>query len=168
MHASFRLFKPADETHGYKVLNTHMWSLRNTDFLFAFGCAGSLPEWAFLSSWGPLSSCGLSTFYCRGFLLESKDSRMNRLRQLQQVGSPAVATGSGAQAQQLWPTGFAVPQQVGSSWIRDRTHVSYTGRWILYHGANREAHNHWFRLDMKNSLACLCIMWESWKIPMQY
>ena len=24
MHASFRLFKPADETHGYKVLNTHM------------------------------------------------------------------------------------------------------------------------------------------------
>ena len=45
--------------------------------------------------------------WCVDFLLESKDSRMNRLRQLQQVGSPAVVPGSGAQAQQLWPTGFS-------------------------------------------------------------
>lgn len=45
--------------------------------------------------------------WCVDFLLESKDSRMNRLWQLQQVGSPAVVPGSGAQAQQLWPTGFS-------------------------------------------------------------
>ena len=60
--------------------------------------------------------------WCVDFLLQSKDSRMNRLRQLQQAGSQAVDPGSGAQAQQLWPTGFR---------DRDGTHVSCTGRWIL-------------------------------------
>ena len=30
----------------------------------------------------------------------------------------------------------------GSSWPRDKTHIFYLGRWILYHGATREAHNH--------------------------
>ena len=31
---------------------------------------------------------------------------------------------------------------MGSSWIRDQTHVSCTGRWILYHWATREAQAH--------------------------
>ena len=30
------------------------------------------------------------------------------------------------------------PQQVGSSWTRDRTHVLCIGRWILYHWTFRE------------------------------
>ena len=47
--------------------------------------------------------------------------------------------GSGAQAQQLWCKGLAAPWHVGSSWIRDWTRVSCTGRQVLYHWATREA-----------------------------
>ena len=47
--------------------------------------------------------------------------------------------GSRAQAQLRWLTGLAAPQQVGSSWIRDGTHVSCSRRQILYHWATREA-----------------------------
>jgi len=39
----------------------------------------------------------------------------------------------------LWCTGLAAPWHVRSSRIRDRTHVSCIGRWILYHGATKEA-----------------------------
>ena len=35
--------------------------------------------------------------------------------------------------------GLVAPWHVGSSWIRDRTHVSCTGRQILYQWATREA-----------------------------
>ena len=34
---------------------------------------------------------------------------------------------------------FVAPQHVGSSWIRDRTHVPCIGRWILNHRAPRTA-----------------------------
>ena len=30
----------------------------------------------------------------------------------------------------------------GSSWPKDQTHVSHTGRWVLYHGANRKPVNY--------------------------
>ena len=33
--------------------------------------------------------------------------------------------------------GLAARQHVGSSWIGDQTHVSYIGRWTLYHWASR-------------------------------
>ena len=33
---------------------------------------------------------------------------------------------------------LVAPWHVGSSWTRDRTHVSFTGRWILYHWATWE------------------------------
>ena len=46
--------------------------------------------------------------------------------------------GSRAQAQQLWHLGLVPPRRVGSSWIRDWTRVSCTGRWILYCWATRE------------------------------
>ena len=46
--------------------------------------------------------------------------------------------GSSAQAQQLWGTGLVGLWHVGSSWTRDRTCVSYIGRWIPYHWATRE------------------------------
>ena len=52
------------------------------------------------------------------------------------VASPGLY---GAQAQKLGCTGLVVPQHVGSSWTRDRAHVSCIGRWILYHWAAREA-----------------------------
>ena len=47
-------------------------------------------------------------------------------------------TGSRAQAQQLWCTGFVAPRHVGSSQTRDQTHVPCTGRQILNHCATRE------------------------------
>ena len=40
--------------------------------------------------------------------------------------------------QQLWRTGLAAPQHVGSSRIRDQTHVPCTGWWILSHQTTRE------------------------------
>jgi len=47
--------------------------------------------------------------------------------------------GSRAQAQYLWCMSLVALLYIGSFWTRDRTHVSYTGRWILYHSATREA-----------------------------
>ena len=44
-----------------------------------------------------------------------------------------------AQAQQLWPTGLAAPQHVGSSWIRNRTCVPCIARWMPHHWATRGA-----------------------------
>ena len=50
------------------------------------------------------------------------------------------STGFGAHGlQQLWLPSLAAPRHVGSSRIRDQTHVSCIGRWILYHWATREA-----------------------------
>ena len=47
--------------------------------------------------------------------------------------------GSRAQAEQLWRTGSAPPQHVGSSQTRDRTRVPCIARWILNHWTTREA-----------------------------
>ena len=51
----------------------------------------------------------------------------------------AVASRCGAQAQQLWYTGWVAPGHVGSFLTRDQTHVPCIGRRILYHRAAREA-----------------------------
>ena len=53
-------------------------------------------------------------------LLWSMGFRVHRLQQLQFEGSVLVA-------------GLVASQHVGSSQIRDQTHVSCIGRWILYH-----------------------------------
>ena len=53
--------------------------------------------------------------------------------------SVAAVPGARAQAQWLWCPGSVAPWLVGSSQIRDQTHVSCTGGRILYHGATREA-----------------------------
>ena len=42
-------------------------------------------------------------------------------------------TGSRAEAQQFWHTGLAAPMHVGSSCVRDLTHISCIGGQILYH-----------------------------------
>lgn len=46
---------------------------------------------------------------------------------------------SRTEAQQSWCTGLVAPQHIGSSQIRDQTHVSCSGRWILNLGTTREA-----------------------------
>ena len=46
---------------------------------------------------------------------------------------------SRAQAEQLPCTSLVAPRHVGSSWTRDGTCVSWTGRRVLYHQATREA-----------------------------
>ena len=53
--------------------------------------------------------------------------------------SVAAVPGARAQAPWLWCMGSVAPWLMGSSQIRDQTHVSCTGRRILYHGATREA-----------------------------
>ena len=59
----------------------------------------------------------------------------SRIHGLQELHLP----GSKAQTQKLWHRGSVVLWHVGSSWIRDRTHVSCTGRQVLYHWVTREA-----------------------------
>ena len=71
---------------------------------------------------GLFSSCSEQASHCGGF---------SRFRA--QVGSRARGL------ECLWRTGLVVPRHVGSSQIRDQTHVSSTGRLILYHWATREA-----------------------------
>ena len=41
----------------------------------------------------------------------------------------------------MWCVGLVAQQNVGFSQIRDQTHVSCIGRWILYHRAIRETPN---------------------------
>ena len=53
-------------------------------------------------------------------------------------------SGSGALAQQLWHVGLVAQQHVGSSWIRNQTHVSCVGRHILYRWATRETQRLFF------------------------
>ena len=81
--------------------------------------------------WEPLLGCGAWGSSFQWLLLWS--------RALGFVGSAVWLLGSGAQAQQLWHTSLLAPWHVGSSWIRGQTHVSRTGRQILYCWATTEA-----------------------------
>ena len=86
-------------------------------YVFIFGRAGSSLLHRLSSScreWGLLSS------QCAGFSSQGTGSRAQ--------GFTAVVAG--------W---LRCPGHMGSSWIRDRTHVSCIGRRTLYHRATREA-----------------------------
>ena len=85
------------------------------------GCAG----FSLVVAGGILSGCGAQASQC-GFSGEDWALKVRGLQQLQLPGSRA-------QAWSLWATGLAVPQQVGSSYTRNRTPVSCIGRQILYH-----------------------------------
>ena len=108
--------------------------------LLIFGHAGSL----LLRSLSLAEESG-GTFrlWCAGFSLcwllslHSTGSGTLRLQQLQPWAQQWRLPGSRAQAQQLRHTGLAALWHAGSSQIRDWTHVSYTGRWILYHWPKR-------------------------------
>ena len=92
-------------------------------FLFLCGCAG----WPVLH--------GLFQFRQSGTALQQQHtaSPLWQFLLLQNTGSRVLRLqgwrlpGSGAQAQQLWRTGLAALQPVGSSWTGDCTRVSCTG-----------------------------------------
>ena len=93
--------------------------------------------WAFVAAWAFLQLTRVGATFqeqCAGFSMRyllwiwSRGSRAQGLLQLQLPGFRA-------QAQQLWCMGFVGPWHVGSSRVRDRTHVSCIGWQILYHWA---------------------------------
>ena len=79
----------------------------------------------------------------------------------------------GPYSSELWSRGsialahwLSCSLHVGSSWIRDGTHVSCIGRWILYHRATREAPQEKFLnrfLRIRCDTAMLEESRETWK-----
>ena len=57
---------------------------------------------------------------------------------LEHQASVVVALGLYAQTRKLWHMGLVAPQHMESSWTRDRTCISCTGRLILNHWTTRE------------------------------
>ena len=112
-----------------------------TGFLFGW-CWVSVAAGSFLSLqrvgstlWLRCTGCSLQEL----LLLQSTDSRVFRLQWLWHTG-PMVA------APRLWSTGsvagahgLSCSRHLTSPRVRDRTHVSCAGRWILYLRATREA-----------------------------
>ena len=100
------------------------------------------------------SCCGAQALACTGF--------SGCGMWVQQLWFP----GSRGQAQQLCCLGLAVPQQVGSSQIRDRTHISYIGRQIFYQWATREApsdsfYHEWMDVEFYQMLFLHLFRWSS-------
>ena len=95
---------------------------------------------------GSAAVCGLSIVVASGgysllwyagfslwwlFLLLSTGARLTGFSCYSTWAQWLQLPGTRAHAQQLWHTGLVGPQHVGSSWIRDQTCVSCTGRQIL-------------------------------------
>ena len=79
--------------------------------------------WVFITAWGlslVAASGGYSLVAVHGLLIAM-------------VSLVAVL------GQSLWHMGLVAPQHVGSSPIRDRTHVPFIGSWSLNHWTTREA-----------------------------
>ena len=97
-------------------------------YLFIFGYAGSV-----LLSMQAFSSCSerglLLVGVCRLFIAVTFLVAGRQWLQL---------PGSGVWLMCLWHMGLVAPRHVGSSWIRDRTCVSYIGRQILIHCTTKE------------------------------
>ena len=96
----------------------------------------------FLDLFISIYGCVGSSFLCEGFFqlrragaTLHRGARASHHRGLSCCGAQAPD----AQAQQLWLTGPAAPQHVGSSQTRARTHVPCIGRQTLNHCATREA-----------------------------
>ena len=97
-------------------------------YVFIFGRAGSSLLRRLSSScreWGLLSS------QCAGFSLQGTGSWAQ--------GFTAVVAGFSSTASVVVAQRLRCPGHMGSSWIRDQTHVSCIGRRTLYHRATREA-----------------------------
>ena len=99
-------------------------------------------------AWG-LTSSGARASHRSGLLLQSTAPR----------GLSSWGTwpwclwlpGSRARAPWLWHTGLVAPRYGGFSWVRDQTHVSCTGKQILYHWTIREALTFFFFFIRKYS-----------------
>ena len=115
--------------------------------LFIFGCAES----SLLC--GLFSACGAWASSCRGFSCCGA-------RQGTWTSVVAKELSSRAQARSLWPTGLVAPRQLGSTQIRDWTHVSWIGRHILYHWATRETLSSHF--DIWKAFIKWSAYWISW------
>ena len=128
------------------VIHIHVFILFQILFfysLFIFGSAGS--SWlhgifSTFSEQGLLSSCAAQASHCgrfsscrtqapgrAGFGSHSTQAQHLRLPGFERVPP------------ELWYTGLAAAQHIGSSQPRDWTCVSYIGRRILYHWVSREA-----------------------------
>ena len=98
--------------------------------LFTFGCTGSLLLLRLFSSCGKqglLSSCGAWPSHCGSFCCSSWTLE--------------------PQVQELWPMGLVTLQPVGSSWIKDRTHVScIAGRFFITEPLEKPLHFSFFKL----------------------
>ena len=117
---------------------------------FIFGCAGSLLlcEFSLFSA-----SWGYSVVLVHRLLVAS--APLSRAQAPEHAGFRSCCSwarlwsqGSRTQAQYLWHTDLAVPQDVGSSWIRNQTRVSCIGRQILYHQATRAALSYIFKIHL--------------------
>ena len=102
-----------------------MYSLAGLGF---GGCMASLQLWQMGAT--PAVVSGLLTAVAS--LVANTGSRAHRFQQRRLLGSRA-------QAEELGYIGLVARQHVGSSQIRDRTHVSCIGRRILYNRVTREA-----------------------------
>ena len=89
--------------------------------------------------------------------------------QLSLLWLPLRSTGSrhagfsicGSRAQELWCMGLAAPRHVGSSRIRDWTHVSCIGRQIIYHWANQGSPRLYTLTTRRNNgVLSLCQTWQ--------
>ena len=88
---------------------------------------------------GLLCSCGVRSSYCGGFSFYRAWALMcTRASLVAHVDAVLWFSGSRAQAPWLWCMGLVAPWHVGSSWIRDPTHVSCSGRWSLFYWVIRE------------------------------
>ena len=95
----------------------HIW---NTFFGGSLFCSTGLYIWSYANTTGSMAL---------------------RLQQLQWEGSGTAIPGLQSKAQKLWYTSLVAPRHAGSSWTRDWTHVSLTGKRILYHWTTREVLN---------------------------
>ena len=100
------------------------------DFLnyFIFGSARSCAAWAFsgCGESGLLSSCSLWVSHCSGFYCCGAQT-------LGHKASVVAAPGLESTGLIVVAHGLSCSKYVGSSWIRDQTHVSCISTWILYH-----------------------------------
>ena len=101
-------------------------------YLFISGCTGS----SLLHRLFSVVGMGYFLGVVHGFLIVV--FLLLQAQALGHVGFSSCNTGAqylwlmGFRAQAQYHTGLVTLRHVGSSWIRDQTHVSCTGKWILY------------------------------------
>ena len=136
----------------------YAWTfVKSTGFMLCSGCNKNC-KW-------PLFGCARSLLLREGLLqLWWEEARL----QLQSEGCSLWwrlllwLSGSRAWAQQLWQMGLAALRHMGSSWPRAWTHISCTGRQILYHWATREALNDFFKSNFQLLESCIFSIQKFW------